>query len=119
MIPGFTIFLPFPPTSNNMFVNVPKVGRVMSKDYKSWRKDGENLYLTQRKPAPILGPFKLLIEMKRPDARRRDATNLIKAPEDMLVDLGLIRDDCDAEEVTARWVKEDLGGMIRLTVEAV
>lgn len=113
---GFTIFLPMPPTVNNLFANVPKRGRVPSKEYMAWRREADALYLSQRKPEPVSGPFRFLLEMQRPDKRRRDASNYIKASEDHIVRLGLVRDDCDAEEVTARWVKEDFGGMCRVTV---
>lgn len=117
MLSGFVIFLPFPPTANNLFVNARGKGRIMSPEYRAWRGEAGKLYMTQSKPQPVDGPYKFLLEVQRPDKRRRDCTNLIKAPEDFLVALGLISDDSDAEEVTARWVKEDLGGMCRITVD--
>ena len=113
---GFTIFLPMPPSTNNLFVNVPRKGRVPSPEYVAWRKEADALYLSQKRPEPVTGPFRFLLEVVRPDKRRRDVSNLIKAAEDQIAHYGLIRDDCDAEEVCARWVAEDLGGMARITV---
>lgn len=58
------------------------------------------------KHTPILGPYKLVIIAVKPDKRRRDIDNLVKAVSDVLQDTGLIEDDCLCQEVTAKWAKE-------------
>lgn len=113
---GFVIFLPFPPAVNNLFSNARGGGRVPTPHYRTWRKEADALYLSQRRPTVVLGPYKFLLEAQRPDKRRRDISNLIKAAEDQLISYGLMEDDSAAEEVCARWVTEDLGGMCRVTV---
>lgn len=108
--------LPYPPSVNKLWRSVR--GRsIKSADYRSWEKACEAHH--QPTGGSIQGEYRLLLEAQRPDKRRRDLGNLEKASSDMLVHLGVIRDDCDAEEITLRWVKEDMGGMIRLTVEAI
>ncbi len=118
MLSGFTIFLPFPIPVNNLFNNT-KRGRVISPRYKAWREEADALYLTQRRPTVVLGPYKFLLEVQRPDKRRRDISNLIKSVEDQLISYGLMEDDSSAVEVCARWVDEDLGGMSRITITPV
>ena len=33
--------------------------------------------------------------------------------------LNMVDDDCLAEEITLRWVKDDMGGRVRLTITPV
>ena len=64
-----------------------------------------------------MGHYQLTIEAVRPDKRRRDIDNLIKAVSDVLQDTGLIEDDCLCQEVTAKWVKE--GPEMRVILEKI
>lgn len=57
-----------------------------------------------QKPKPVIGAYKLTIQARRPDKRRRDLDNLIKPVSDLLADIGVIADDCHCEMITARWV---------------
>lgn len=90
---------------------------IKSEAYRDW----ENLaicgaYYVGGDAKYVTGRYKLLVEAQRPDKRRRDIGNLEKPLSDLLVSLGTVEDDCLAEEITLRWVKEDLGGMVRMTV---
>lgn len=87
-----------------------------SKVYEDWLQLCRVL-IFHGKHSPILGQYRLTIEAVRPDKRRRDIDNLIKAVSDVLQDTGLIEDDCLCCEVTARWVKE--GPEMQIIVEKV
>ena len=96
--------LPFAPSVNTLW----RIGRgkrmYKSEVYEAWINISHAL-IKHYKIAPILGPYKLTIEAVRPDKRRRDIDNIIKAVSDMIQTTGLIEDDCLCQEVTARWVE--------------
>ena len=86
------ITLPFPPSTNNMFIN-SKYGRFRSQKYESWIMEAGNEILRQR-PSKVAGPVFLSFEFQDGrDKRKRDISNLIKAPEDLLVKHGIIEAD--------------------------
>lgn len=87
-----------------------------SKVYEDWLETCR-LTIYQSRQIPILGQYKLLIEAVRPDKRRRDIDNLIKAVSDILEDTGLIENDSKCVEVIARWV--DSGPPMLVTVEKI
>ena len=72
-------------------------------EYVAWIVQCEQI-IQKSKPIPILGHYRLVINVKRPDKRRRDIDNLIKAVSDILEGAGLIEGDHLCQEVTARWV---------------
>lgn len=97
--------LPYPPSTNHLFHNAAK-GRSRTPRYNAWIN--EALWMVkQQRPAKIVGVFTLLIVATRPDLRRRDASNLIKPVEDLLVKAGVIEDDHLAQRVASEWA--DLG----------
>lgn len=99
--------LPFPPTANNLFVNGKDgKGRFTSRSYRAWKKSAGTLAKAQARGKRISGPYAMEISLVRPDERRRDASNYIKAVEDLLVWLGITADDCENQYVLARWVKK-------------
>jgi crossover junction endodeoxyribonuclease RusA len=81
--------------------------------YTRWLAD-TGLYVKAQRPMPVVGPYKLSISAVRPDKRRRDVDNLIKPINDLLVHLGLVRDDSDCDLVSARWVTTGDGVSIRI-----
>ena len=109
------IDLPFPPSVNNLFINV-KRGRIRSQKYEDWIQEAGWLLACQR-PAKCVGPVALFFEFCEPDKRKRDLDNLLKAPQDLLVKHGIIEaDDCSiVRSVHASW-SEAVGGC-RITIE--
>jgi len=90
----FSVVLPMPPTTNNMFVNNPRGGRFPSKEYKDWQRSAGT---------PLDGPWPERFE----DAddlwwkwrftvygltKVSDLSNRIKAPEDMIVTMTGLKD---------------------------
>ncbi len=53
----------------------------------------------------LSGPYHCLLELVRPDNRRRDGSNFFKVPEDFLVRIGIIKDDSLCEKGTFLWIK--------------
>lgn len=112
---------PFPPTTNNLFMNVGK-RRIPTKGYRAWRELAavqiDNQMIGQ---TPISGPYHMTIELDRPDKRARDVSNYAKAIEDSLVLCRAIRDDSDALSLMLKWSdrKPGKGAEARVEIEAV
>lgn len=109
------IDLPFPPSVNNLFINV-KRGRIRSQKYEDWIQEAGTEILRQR-PSKVAGPVSLFFEFRQIDKRKRDITNLLKAPEDLLVRHGIIEADDNSivRAVHASWSEAVEG--VRITVE--
>jgi len=93
-----TINLPLPPSANNMFVNLRGGGRAKSKAYKAWRDEARYHVLVAWRAAgkpqwPKREPMQISIRLGL-QGRNRDASNCIKAIEDVLVAELPIPDDC-------------------------
>lgn len=111
-----TITLPFPPSTNNMFINGSK-GRFRSQKYADWIAEA-GWELARQRPLKVAGPVILRFEFQEgQDKRKRDVTNLIKAPEDLLVKHGIIEADDGSvvRRVEASWSNAVSG--VRVTIE--
>lgn len=110
------IELPFAPSVNRLW----RVGKnkrfYKTKAYEEWLGTCSWL-IAINKLTPILGNYRLTIEATRPDKRKRDIDNFIKAVSDLLQTNGIIEDDCLCEEVIAKWVKS--GPPMLITVEKI
>lgn len=96
------INLPFPPTTNTLFFNRAGRGRIRTDRYRTWCT-AAGWDLKAQKPQAIEGNYSLEIILGRPDKRRRDVSNLIKAVEDLLVEHRIVEDDSKCADVRARW----------------
>lgn len=96
--------LPYPPSANSLWRAV-RGRNIKSEGYRAWCVQAATAIMLQR-PRRVAGPFRLTIIATRPDRRRRDCTNLIKATEDSLVANGVIDDDHLAESVFIAWSSE-------------
>lgn len=86
--------------------------------YTAWLKQAGLVALTQRR-GHIAGQYHLSIQASRPDRRARDIDNLIKPISDLLQHIGVVRDDCDCEMVSARWVTAGEGVTVRVSPAGV
>jgi Holliday junction resolvase RusA-like endonuclease len=93
-----TLVLPVPPSTNNLFVNGRR-GRFKSQHYRDWL-DEAGFYLMQQtyQKGLITGPYEM--EIRVPMNCRADITNLMKAPEDCLVSIGVLPDDKHCRRAT-------------------
>lgn len=114
-----TLTLPFPPGVNNLYFNVPRVGRVMSERYKAWQREALTAHREQL-AGHVAGSFRLTFSFDRPDYRRRDLDGLLKAPIDFLVKAGVVEDDHLCQAISLSWSKVPAAkpGAVHVTVEA-
>ncbi len=111
------ITLPYPPTTNNLYVNIGD-RRVKSRGYRAWLSSA-GWELKAQRPAPVKGRYILTIIADAPDKRARDIDNLIKPVSDLLKACGVIEDDHMAKSVMATWsdVPAAKGSTVRVRVE--
>src|SRR5579859_2740277 len=112
------IDLPFPPSTNNLFVNGLR-GRFPSQKYADWIVEA-GWELARQRPPKCVGPVRLSFEFQDGrDKRKRDVTNLLKAPEDLLVKHGVIEadDNTIVRAVEACW-SDSVSG-VRITISPV
>ncbi len=108
--------LPVPPSTNNLYVNIPTRGRVPSMRYKTWRRAAENELKAQQRPAePIAVPVLVEIEVGRKDKRRADVSNRTKAVEDILVIAKVLADDLYVADIRAAWNPDITGCKVKIT----
>jgi crossover junction endodeoxyribonuclease RusA len=87
-----SVVLPLPPSSNNMFVNVPGRGRVPSAKYNQWKKQAaQALKNTGKVEAPV--EVRIIIRPGKFWRRTSDLANREKAVTDALVTAGVIPED--------------------------
>jgi crossover junction endodeoxyribonuclease RusA len=110
--------LPFPPSLNNLFINVRR-GRIRSQRYDTWIQEAGTEIMRQR-PRKLTGPVSILYEFQDgQDKRKRDLDNLAKAPNDLLVSHGIIEADDGSivREIALKWNAEVKG--VRITINKV
>ena len=101
-----SIALPFPPSVNRLWRATKGGGVYRSPKYTEWRTRALWEAMAQAKRQKIDGPYKLTVLAVRPDKRKRDLDNLLKAISDCLVSAKVIESDHLCEWIEARWVKE-------------
>lgn len=99
-----TLELPFPPSTNALFKNVPGKGRVRSAAYKAWAIEAG--YAVNR-ASPVKGPVTVSVQLSPPNKRKRDADNSLKPILDLLVKHGVIEADdwSIVRSVSAEWAE--------------
>lgn len=109
--------LPYPPTLNNLFKNV-RNGRVKTAEYDAWIQAARLLLMAQR-PGSQSGSFRATIILGKPDRRRRDIDNTVKAIMDLITKAGVIEDDCLAQSITVAWAWDTIvpGGSVTVAIE--
>lgn len=98
--------LPLPPSANALTYNT-KFGRRKTAKYSAWIEEAGYALNRQRGAWKCTGPWSLEIMAVKPNNRRRDIDNLIKATADLLVRHGVVSDDSEMRSVSARWVPAD------------
>lgn len=101
-----------PISVNNLYVNIPRRGRVASPKYKKWRKAGEALALSGGPIRAVAGAVE--IQLLVPEAgvsAGMDTDNVAKAYVDLLVRLGVIEDDNKkiVRALSVRWIEGRAG----------
>jgi len=100
-----SLSLPYPPSTNELFRNVPRKGRVKTQRYLTWIQAAGNEVNAQRPQQAethIGGPVEIVITVERRN-NRRDLDNCVKAIIDLLVAHGAIDDDRNVMRITVAW----------------
>ena len=102
-VESVTLFLPLPPTTNNLYANSENGGRFKTEAYDQWLADA-GWRVQQQRPGRIAGAYALDLEIPRPSSKRAmDLSNRIKATEDLLCKQRVIADDSLCERLTVTW----------------
>ena len=119
-----TFVLPFPPSVNSLFAG--KQRRYLSKAYKAWIEEASHA-LRQQRPLPHYTD-RVRVEYvagwpRRKDGSmstaRRDLSNCIKAPEDLLVKFGVLEDDALVDQINIKWDRTGTVVGIQIDIEVV
>lgn len=109
------ITLPWPPSVNTYWRNFD--GRmIISARGREYRETVGDQMTLQKTVKHFKGQLKVEIEAFRPDKRRRDLDNLLKATLDGLAHAGVYEDDSQIVDLRIYWAK-DIGGMLKVKIE--
>lgn len=109
--------MPWPPSVNKYWRTFQ--GRmIISAEGRSYRKAVADQVLIQRGAKHYEGNLHVVIEAWRPDKRKRDLDNLLKAVLDGLTHAGVWVDDSNIVDLRIYWA-EHLGGMLKVKVSEV
>jgi len=109
------ITLPWPPSVNTYWRNFD--GRmIISARGREYRETVGDQMTLQKMVKHFKGQLKVEIEAFRPDKRRRDLDNLLKATLDGLAHAGVYEDDSQIVDLRIYWAK-DIGGMLKIKIE--
>ena len=111
------ITLPWPPSVNHYWRNFR--GRmVIGADGRSYRRAVAEQVLIQGFARHYTGKIKVEIEALRPDNRRRDLDNLLKALLDGCTHAGVWEDDSNIVDLRIYWSK-NIGGILKVKVREI
>jgi len=111
------ITLPWPPSVNTYWRNFD--GRmIISVRGREYRETVGDQMTLQKMVKHFKGQLKVEIEAFRPDKRRRDLDNLLKATLDGLAHAGVYEDDSQIVDLHIYWAK-DIGGMLKIKIEEI
>ena len=95
--------LPLAPSVNRLW-RVGKGGKMYkSKEYTDWLEEAGWMCREQTKDL-INGSYLIHIAAVKPDKRKRDLDNLLKATSDLLQRMHIIENDSDCIGIAAEWV---------------
>jgi len=111
------ITLPWPPSVNTYWRNFD--GRmIISLRGREYREAVEKLIMVNRQQKHFDGPLRVIIAAYRPDKRRRDLDNLLKATCDALCHAGVYEDDSQIHGLRIFWAPE-IARMIKKKIEDI
>lgn len=106
--------MPWPPSVNTYWRTFQ--GRmIISADGRAYRKAVADQVLVQSGAKHLAGKLVVEIEAWRPDNRRRDLDNLLKAVLDGLTHAGVWDDDSNIVDLRIYWA-DQVGGMLKIKV---
>jgi len=109
--------LPWPP-SVNTYWRVFNGRAIISAKGREYRKAVADQVLIQRAAKNYVGKLQVEIQAFRPDNRRRDLDNLLKAALDGCTHAGVWQDDSNIVDLRIYWA-DTIGGMLKLKVNTI
>lgn len=110
------ITLPWPPSLNTYWRQFN--GRaILSEKGRQYRRAVMVLCL-QQKIETITAPIKVEILAYRPDNRKRDLDNLLKAALDGMAKGMIYEDDSQIRDLNIKWA-DTIGGMLKVKIEVI
>jgi Holliday junction resolvase RusA-like endonuclease len=116
--PPALLVLPGPISTNALFSNVPGRGRVMSKEYKAWKRLAEQTLAAQRPLPRFALPVCVTFYVGERHVGQMDSDNTLKAYMDAIKTAGVIHDDSRkwVRRTAAVWVPAMGGCVCRIKV---
>ncbi len=109
--------LPWPPSVNTYWRNFN--GRmIISAKGREYRETVGDQMTLQKMVKHYTGLLRVEIEAFRPDKRRRDLDNLLKATLDGLAHAGVYEDDSQIVDLRIYWAPV-IGGMLKIKIEEI
>lgn len=93
------LVMPPPISTNHLFRNVEKVGRVATSHYKAWQRDARDRLQAQRPLPEFIKPVSITIFVGEKAVGDMDSDNTAKAYLDAIVKAKIIKDD------NRKWVR--------------
>ncbi len=124
MSQSFVITLPWPPSVNTYWRSImkgPLAGRVLlSEKGRDYRKAVAAAVFAQQIPVNgLTGKLAVWIHCMPPDRRARDLDNLPKGVLDSLHHAGVIRDDCDIDDLRITRFAIRPGGQLQIQISEI
>ena len=114
---GITLTMPWPPSVNKYWRTFQ--GRmIISAEGRSYRKAVADQVFIQGGAKNYTGKLRVVIEAFRPDKRRRDLDNLLKAVLDGCTHAGVWEDDSNIVDLRIYWA-DTVGGMLKVKVSEI
>jgi crossover junction endodeoxyribonuclease RusA len=111
------ITLPWPPTMNTYWRQFR--GRlILSAKGREYRVAVADQVALQQAAHDIDKPVRVEIEAFRPDRRKRDLDNLLKAVLDGMAHAGVYQDDSQIQDLRIYWAPV-IGGMVKVKIEVL
>lgn len=101
-VESLSIDLPFPPSMNRLWRSTKSGKHYRSPRYQTWFQ-AAGIEINRQRPGKVSGAFSVLLQLGRPDRRKRDLDNLMKPVLDLLQHYGVIDDDGLAQHVSIHW----------------
>ena len=106
------------PTSVNTYWRNFDGRMIISAKGREYREIVGDQMTLQKMVYRFSGPLRVVIEAYRPDKRRRDLDNLLKATLDGLAHAGVYEDDSQIVDLRIYWAP-DIGGMLKVKIEEI
>lgn len=102
----------YPPSWNRLY-RIARNRFYKHKDYVLWQQKAiADVWSQIGKPVQTEAPVKVTARVGRPDKRKRDLDNVLKALGDLLPEIGIIENDHQVHEWNVFWADDVTNGVV-------